>query len=490
MTQAGDELERRVQAVLAGLPAHAGASRTLQDLVALGPRGAVLDAVRRAAADHDDARVRFHGERILRVAERTQAPLDLGSPPDPMQLVEALSSDDADHRLAGVRAAARSKDPASLMSLRSALARPDEDGWVLASVLGALGARGEAADAEAVASFLDHPSPRVASNALMALRRLDPAAARPAARARRGAGDHRTRATAMVVLADEDPASTWREVRGLLTSADPWDRASGVWAATCLGGKEAERELVDALVVERDMEIVVRILAWLARFGGVAAVGGLAFFARTGSGPVAEVARRGLEAVRGKVRLRDAEVQRRAEDFEEVRRERVQAAPTPGVEVSQVSMAPRLQARAQGAAEDQEGARLRLLAGALGLGLVGLGVWTWMGSSGRRMGDFGAAAPGPSGVPRPGREAPQAAVRRPVIDITEAEPGAWEGRLESTSAKRVVLELPSGERRVFILKRALTSIPAKGSEVRLEGPLLRKGRRSSTLGAGARLVLR
>lgn len=334
MAEAPADCVDRAEAILADLPAFAGTAATLHALAEVTSAQDLPALLRGFCADHPSPKVRFNAERALRQLPPRPPPADLGNPPDPRQVGQALQSEDPELRLAGASALPRLEVGRAQALLARTLTRGEPDSWVLATLLALAGELGGEGMSEHAALHLDHASPRVEANALHALHRLAPRLALHAAYERLGSEDNRVRGNAVLALAPFNPGVAWRHVREMGLSEDPWMRASACYLAAHLGHDEAERLLLEVLRRERHPELILRVVHWLAGRGTAAAAGPLAYLVEFGAPALAVRAQDALEKIRARTTVVDEALEESARAFGRRRIERLpsvgQGPPTHG----------------------------------------------------------------------------------------------------------------------------------------------------------------
>lgn len=297
-------LETSVRAILEALPVSGSLEPALRAFHELGRPAEILPLLRDLGANDTSPRLRFQAERLLKVVGAQTPSLDLGSPPDPGRIREALRSATAEVRMQGVKALRLVPAPEAYPPLMEAI-REESDNWVLSSMVSLVGLKGTGhvtEAAEVAAAMVGHTSPRVAANALLALFALDPARGVAAARARLEDEDPRMRASAVMATFTDDPDLAWAQVLDMLDSQQVWMRTSGSYLAAKLAHDDSERALLEALTQEDDPALVLRTLTWFGRSGTASCVDTLELIARLGEERYRPAAQRSLELVRERLR--------------------------------------------------------------------------------------------------------------------------------------------------------------------------------------------
>ncbi len=311
--------ERAAEEILERLPSYAGMAPTLRALSALAPEAEVVALLRRYCAEHRSPRVRFHADRALRALPSHLPTVDFGTPPEPARIQAGLADRDPETRFAAAGAASRLPAATANALLVAAINRPEKDPWILATLIAVLGNIGGESAAEEAAALLDHPSPRVAANALHALHRAEPETAALAAASRIDSEDNRIRANAILALFPSQPEVAWERVRGMLASGDEWMRASGCFLAAQLDHPEAEAALLGLLVLEKDPELVARAVEVLGAKGTSASSGVLLYLAKSRLGALSALAEKALAAVRTRDPCPEPEILEKAREFQAAR---------------------------------------------------------------------------------------------------------------------------------------------------------------------------
>lgn len=295
-------LEAAIRTILDELSDSGPLGPAMQALGSMENLKEVLDELRRLGASAPEPRIRFQAERILK-AVRPPRGIDFGNPAAPKRVVQALRSPDPEIRIQGARALRQVEGEVGYSITLEAIQR-EEHPWVLAtltSMLGLKGVQDRERATEVGRKLLAHPSPRVGSNALLALLSLAPEEGVAEARKHLDSPDPRMRTSAIMATFTSDPDLAWSHVRTMLESEEIWMRTSGSFLAAKLDHPDSERALLDALTKEEDPTLVLRTLDWFGRSGTEACLERLELIAHLGEAQFREAATQSLEQVRARV---------------------------------------------------------------------------------------------------------------------------------------------------------------------------------------------
>jgi hypothetical protein len=497
----------------------------------------VLDELRVLGAAAPQPRIRFQAERILK-AVRPPRGIDFGTPADLSKISRALCKSDPELRIQAARAL-RQVDPEMAFPLALEAVQREDHPWVLSTLTSLIGLKGEAQPEEALEcarKLLAHPSPRVSSNALLALLSLNPSEGVKEARERLEEDDPRLRTSAIMATYTSEPELAWTQVLAMLEAEDIWMRTSGSFLAAKLNHDDSERALLEALVREQDPSLVLRTLDWFGRSGTEACLERLELIAHLGEQQYREAALKSLEQVKERVQthappdrtvspavlesgfhltgvipsltpaLMPTEDSLDSPSSEDLLRNLVrQELIRPQLEGDNGYESP------PGGTEKSDGASTDSPNKARGLSrLATLAIVTGALSLGVFLGFRGTQPPAP-GAPGPTATAPRAPpppsapppipTSRPTevrlvggrLDLNRqpsaGKRGLWKGRLVQLSGRQLDLEVGDGIPMRFLLQEDLEAPGPKGTEVLVSGIVARKARAGITLTSGVQLHL-
>lgn len=297
-SEATHSVPDEVRRILEELPPSGALEPALRAFDKLGRPGRIMTHLRLLGASDPEARIRYQAERFLKAIRAHRPPVQFGKPPDRSRIKKGLKSADPDVRVDATKALRSLAPEHSFPLLLEAIEKPEEDPWVLSSMVSLLGLTGRPEVAELLASLSDHPSPRVAANSLLALFAVDAPRGVEAARHRLEDPDPRMRASAVMATFTVAPDLAWKQVLEMLTSEHVWMRTSGSYLAAKLNHEDSEQALLEALLKEDDPAIVIRTLKWLGRCGTEDSVDTLELLARLGDPRYRAHAQASLEQVR------------------------------------------------------------------------------------------------------------------------------------------------------------------------------------------------
>jgi HEAT repeat protein len=287
-----------VRRILEELPPSGALEPALRAFDKIGRPGKIMAHLRLLGASDPEARIRYQAERFLKAIRAHRPPADFGSPPDRSRIKKGLRSQDPDVRVDATKALRVLPPEHSFPLLLEAIERPEEDPWVLSSMVSLLGLTGRPEVTDLLARLSDHSSPRVAANALLALFAVAPSRGVEAARDHLEDADPRMRASAVMATFTAEPELAWEQVLEMLRSEHVWMRTSGSYLAAKLDHEDSEQALLEALLKEDDPAIVIRTLKWFGRCGTDESVDTLELLAKLGDPRYRAHAQASLEQVR------------------------------------------------------------------------------------------------------------------------------------------------------------------------------------------------
>lgn len=293
-----DRVPDEVRRILEELPPSGALEPALRAFDKLGRPGQIMAHLRHLGASDSAARIRYQAERFLKAIRAHRPPVEFGKPPDRSRIKKGLQSQDPDVRVDATKALRALPPERSFPLLLEAIERPEEDPWVLSSMVSLLGLTGRPEVTDLLTQLSDHPSPRVAANALLALFAVAPARGLEAAKGRLQDEDPRMRASAVMATFTAEPDVAWEQVLEMLRSEHVWMRTSGSYLAAKLDHEDSERALLEALLKEDDPAIVIRTLKWFGRCGTEESVDTLELLARLGDPRYRAHSQASLELVR------------------------------------------------------------------------------------------------------------------------------------------------------------------------------------------------
>ncbi len=260
----------------------------------LGTGPEVLVVLRNVAAGDEDPEVRYTAKKALnywegvlgdtRTDESTR--LELKWPDgslNSVKLAEALSSPRPGHQIAALIEAARIGDAAGLAPIRQLVAR-EQDPWVIAMAVKALGSLGDPTDVQTLAGFLGHKNQRVVANAIEALEMLGDPELPARLTGFLGSEDNRVRANAVKAIFPHEPDRAFRALEDMARNQRPWMRASAIYCLKVLDDPRCEPLLLEMLEREYATDLVKELLEALVAQGTESAVGTLGALAEASEG--------------------------------------------------------------------------------------------------------------------------------------------------------------------------------------------------------------
>lgn len=291
----------RVREILERTPPIGGLDQALRTLGELGKPREILPFLRQIGASDPNPRHRYQAERVLKLIQAQSKKLDFGDPIDPERIRMALGHDDGEVRIQAVRALRMLAPEVSLPLVLAAIERPEEDPWILASLVSVLGLAGSEGQLDLARGYLQHESHRVASNALLALFALAPQEGVEEALKRLKDPDPRMRTSAIMAAFRSEPEAAWAQIADMIRSPKVWLRTSGSYLAAKLSHPKSEEVLLESLVQEDDPGLVQRTLRWLGKSGSRAAIPTLELLANLGDPRYRGIARQSLDELEARL---------------------------------------------------------------------------------------------------------------------------------------------------------------------------------------------
>ncbi len=274
-----------------------------------------LEVFRHVASTDPQAPLRILARQLL---QETTAQLDQGDLLEQIvdsetgtlrvqPLQKLLETGDAAQKIEAIQKAVQAEAHDAVAAFRTQLAK-EEDPWVLASLLKALGALGDSQDIHVIQPFLKSADLRIQANAIEALELIGDELSFSLVAPHLQSSDARIRANAIKCLIRFDPEEA---IDTLARMAQTDQRGARESALYCMGIVAHPRipEIVAAMAPrESEEELLEKEITVLSEEGGMEAVGPLSFLAENLRGNLQERAALALGQIRNRIEIDDHQV--------------------------------------------------------------------------------------------------------------------------------------------------------------------------------------
>lgn len=292
----------------------------------LGSGPEVLLVLKNIAAEDLDPEVRYTAKKALSYWEGVLQEEDASRPAeairveirgpdgqlDPARLAAALASTVPAEQITAIVEAVKLGSPSALGPITK-LTREEQDPWVLAMGVKALGSLGGLENIPEVAHFLKHQNHRVVANAIEALEmlgdealpdRLVPFLENP---------DNRIRANAAKALYPKNPNLAFETLARMAQDHRPWMRSSAVFVLKVLDDPRCEELLREMVAAEFAPDLTRQLLEALTAQATAPTVGFLALMVESAEGERSRLAKTALDLAAKRLGMGPAEIAAHAE---------------------------------------------------------------------------------------------------------------------------------------------------------------------------------
>jgi HEAT repeat protein len=233
----------------------------------------LLDRFKRIATEDGSPEIRYLAKKYynqikagLAGALKDQVQVAFAAGVDLVKLAAVLAGDSTELRLEALRQVIETRDRNALPTVLKAIPR-EQDAWVIASLVKAVGVLGDSSQIRVLQPFLRHADPRVVANAVEALELIGGELVFPILVPLLENPDHRVQGNAIKALVKFDREQALAALAKMAASDREGARDATIHCLGLLSGPEPERLLARMFAVESFPDLLKKEAQALARIG-------------------------------------------------------------------------------------------------------------------------------------------------------------------------------------------------------------------------------